>query len=157
MADYSPITITDSAYLTFETFAQYGSMWYDHYTVSVSTNGINWNTLWDAFYLNTYVNQYDEKVYLPLDDYIGQTIYIAWRAYNTLYDNFWYSWYIDDVRVEKRHHDTGDDGDDDDDDDDDGTGAPSCSVRVLILKLFKTLFVIYLHLQLTGSKQENII
>ncbi len=120
-----PITITDSAYLTFETFAQYGSMWYDHYTVSVSTNGINWNTLWDAFYLNTYVNQYDEKVYLPLDDYIGQTIYIAWRAYNTLYDNFWYSWYIDDVRVEKRHHDTGDDGDDDDDDDDDGTGAPS--------------------------------
>jgi hypothetical protein len=96
------IEITDLADLSFENFTQYGSNFYDHYTVGVSTDGINWDVLWDAFYLNTMVNQYDEKVTLPLDDYLGQTIRVAWRAYNDLYDPFWYSWFIDDVRIEKR-------------------------------------------------------
>jgi hypothetical protein len=97
------IEITDLADLSFETFAQYGSMWYDHYTVSVSTDGINWTELWDAFMENTMVNQYDQKVTLSLDAYVGQTIRVAWRAYNSMYDPFWYSWFIDDVRIEKRN------------------------------------------------------
>ncbi|MDY0279937.1 MAG: choice-of-anchor J domain-containing protein [Salinivirgaceae bacterium] len=96
------VEITAPAYLSFETFAHYGSMWYDHYTVGVSTNGFTWDVLWDAFYLNPMINQYDEKVTLSLDNYVGQTIRVAWRAYNTMYDHFWYAWFIDDVRIEKR-------------------------------------------------------
>lgn len=96
------VEITDDAMLSFETFAQYGSVWYDHYTVSVSVDGLNWDVLWDAFYLNTMVNQYDEKVSLSLEDYVGQTVRLAWRAYNSVYDPFWYSWFIDDVRIEKQ-------------------------------------------------------
>ncbi len=96
------ITISEPADLSFETFAQFGSLWYDHSTVGISTNGINWTVVWDAFLLNTWINQYEDKVVLPLDNYVGQTIYVAWRAYNTVYDNFWYSWFIDDVRIEKR-------------------------------------------------------
>lgn len=97
-----PITISEPADLTFETFAQYGSIWYDYFQVAISTNGINWSVIWDASDQPTGINQYDEMVVLPLDNYEGQTIYIAWHAFNTMYDNFWYSWYIDDVRVERR-------------------------------------------------------
>ena len=96
------VEITDPADLTFETFAQYGSEWHDHYTVGVSTNGFDWTVLWDAHNLANGVNQYDEKVTLSLDAYVGQTIRVAWRAYNTVYDPFYYSWFIDDVRIEKR-------------------------------------------------------
>lgn len=96
------VDITAAADLSFETFAQYGSLWYDHYTVSVSTDGFSWDVLWDAFNLNTIINQYDEKVTLSLENYVGQTIRVAWRAYNTMYDPFYYSWFIDDVRIEKR-------------------------------------------------------
>lgn len=95
------VEITDSACLSFETFAQYGSMFYDHYVVAVSTNGINWQEVWDAFYLNTTINQYEEKVIIPLNSYIGQTIRVSWRAYNTVFENFWYSWFLDDIKIEK--------------------------------------------------------
>lgn len=96
------VEITDSANLSFDTFAQFGSMFYDHYVVAVSTNGINWQEVWDAFYLNTSINQYEEKVIIPLDSYIGQTIRVSWRAYNTVYANFWYSWFLDDIKIEKK-------------------------------------------------------
>jgi hypothetical protein len=96
------VEITDLADLSFETFAQYGSLWYDNYIVGISTDGITWDEVWNAFYLDNSVNQYDERVVIPLDDYVGQTIRVSWRAYNSQFDNLWYSWFIDDVKIEKR-------------------------------------------------------
>ncbi len=95
--------ITAPADLSFETFAQYGSLWYDHFTVGISTNGISWDVVWDASDLPTTINQYQDKVIIPLDDYVGQNIRVAWRAYNTVYENFWYAWFIDNVKIEKRN------------------------------------------------------
>ncbi|MCK5774918.1 MAG: T9SS type A sorting domain-containing protein [Bacteroidales bacterium] len=97
------VEITELADLTFETFARLGSYDYDHYMVSVSTNGgASWTEEWDAFYMDPQVIEYNETILIPLDNYVGQTIKVAWRAYNSLYENLWYSWFIDDVKIEKR-------------------------------------------------------
>lgn len=97
------VEITDLADLTFETFAQIGSYDYDHFVVAISTNGgTSWTEEWDAFYMDNEVIEYDETIIIPLDDYLGETIKVAWRAYNQAYDNLWYSWFIDDVKIEKR-------------------------------------------------------
>lgn len=97
------VEITDLADLTFETFARLGSHDYDHFVVAISTNGgASWVEKWDAFYFNPRVIEYDETIQIPLDEYLGQNIKVAWRAYNQLYDNIWYSWFIDDVKIEKR-------------------------------------------------------
>lgn len=95
-----PITVPSD--LSFETFAQLGSNYYDHYVVAVSTDGINWNSLWDAFMENNNVIQYDQRLQFSLDEYIGQTIRISWRAYNPSFQYIGYSWFLDDVKVEKR-------------------------------------------------------
>lgn len=97
------VEINEEADLKFETFAQLGSYDYDHFIVAVSTNGgASWTDLWDAFYMDNRVIQYDETIEIPLDNYVGQSIKVAWRAYNQLYNNLWYSWFIDDVKIEKR-------------------------------------------------------
>jgi hypothetical protein len=96
------VEITVLADLSFETFAQYGSFWYDNYIVGISTDGINWDEVWNAFYFDNSVNQCENRVAIPLDNYLGQTIRVSWRAYNALSDNLWYSWFIDDVKIEKR-------------------------------------------------------
>jgi hypothetical protein len=96
------VEITHVADLTFETFAQLGSYDYDHFIVAISTNGGAWEDKWDAFFMDNRVIQYDETISIPLDNYLGQSIKVAWRAYNQQYDNLWYSWFIDDVKIEKR-------------------------------------------------------
>jgi hypothetical protein len=96
------VAITEAADLTFETFAQIGSYDYDHFVVSIQANNGPWEEKWNAFYMDNHVIQYDETIEIPLDEYVGQSIKVAWRAYNPMYDNIWYSWFIDDVRIEKR-------------------------------------------------------
>ncbi|NPD45719.1 T9SS-dependent choice-of-anchor J family protein [Lentimicrobium sp. S6] len=98
-----PFEVTAPAELSFETFAQLGSYDYDHFIVAISTDyGISWTDEWDAFFMDNRVIAYDETIRISLDDYEGETIRIAWRAYNQSYDNLWYSWFVDDIKVEKR-------------------------------------------------------
>lgn len=97
-----PVEITDLADLSFETFAQLGSYDYDHFIVAISVNGGAYQEVWDAFYMENRVIQYDETISIPLDEYQGEVIRVAWRAYNQMYDNLWYAWFVDDVRIEKR-------------------------------------------------------
>lgn len=98
-----PFEVTAPAELSFETFAQLGSYDYDHFIVAITTdNGINWTDEWDAFFMDNRVIAYDETIRISLDDYEGETIRIAWRAYNQSFDNLWYSWFVDDIKVEKR-------------------------------------------------------
>ncbi len=96
------VLITEAADLSFETFAQIGSYDYDHFVVSIQVNNGPWEEKWNAFYMENHVIQYDETIEIPLDEYVGQSIKVAWRAYNPMFDNLWYSWFIDDVRIEKR-------------------------------------------------------
>ena len=93
------ISITENAVLTFKTFARLVSVDYDEYRVKVSTNGFTWNTIWSANDYPAGVTDYSENITLNLSEYIGEEVYIAWQAYNTMGTNVWYSWFIDDVKV----------------------------------------------------------
>lgn len=93
------IAITESTTLTFKTFARLRSYDYDDYLVKVSTNGFNWQTLWSAFDYPAGVSDYNEDIALSLDSYIGKDVRIAWHASNLYGGNFWYSWFVDDVKI----------------------------------------------------------
>lgn len=93
------IAITESTTLTFKTFARLRSYDYDDYLVKVSTNGFNWQTLWSAFDYPAGVSNYNEDIALSLDSYIGKDVRIAWHASNLYGGNFWYSWFVDDVKI----------------------------------------------------------
>ncbi len=95
-----PINIIEQAALRFKTHVRYGSIDYDMFPVKVSTDGgNNWTEIWNASDFPAGVNEYSEDIEIPLDNFIGNNIKIAWQAYNLMYDNIWYSWFIDDVKV----------------------------------------------------------
>lgn len=134
------VDITEAADLKFETFAQIGSYDYDHFIVAISTNGgASWTDLWDAFYMDNRVIQYDETIEIPLDDYVGQSIKVAWRAYNQMYDNLWYSWFIDDVKIEKRTN----------------VGVENESLASFKFSVFNNPFQDHLDLKLFNSSKEK--
>ena len=93
------IAITESAVLTFKTFARLRSYDYDEYLVKASTDGFNWETLWSAYDYPAGVSDYNEDIALSLDSYIGKDVRIAWHASNLYGGNFWYSWFVDDVKI----------------------------------------------------------
>lgn len=95
------ISITENADLSFKTFARLYSYDYDEYFVSVSTDGFNWNTVWSAADYPAGVSDYEQDYVVSLNDYIGEDIRVAWRAYNAQGTNLWYSWFVDDVKIRK--------------------------------------------------------
>ena len=69
---------------------------YDKATISISTNGTNWTTVWTAYSSNNIW----ENPSIDLSSYSGQTISISF-SFNTvdsLYNNF-EGWYVDDVMI----------------------------------------------------------
>jgi len=95
------IYIPENADLSFKTFARLYSYDYDEYFVSVSTDGFNWNTVWSAADYPAGVSDYEQDYVVSLNDYIGENIHVAWRAYNSQGTNLWYSWFVDDVKIRK--------------------------------------------------------
>ncbi len=96
----SPIvSIDDHAVLTFKTFARLYSYDYDEYLVNFSTDGFTWNTVWSAADYAPGLTDYNEDISISLTDYVGSNIRIAWRAYNSMGSNLWYSWFVDDVKI----------------------------------------------------------
>jgi hypothetical protein len=96
----SPIVnIERDEVLTFKTFARLYSYDYDEYMVNISTNGFTWNTVWSAADYPPGVTDYSEDISISLTDYVGSDIRIAWRAYNAMGSNLWYSWFVDDVKI----------------------------------------------------------
>lgn len=96
----SPIVNLDrDAMLTFKTFARLYSYDYDEYLVNVTTDGFTWNTVWSADDYPPGVTDYSEDISIPLTDYVGSNIRMAWRAYNAMGSNLWYSWFVDDVKI----------------------------------------------------------
>ncbi len=96
----SPIVnIEQDEVLTFKTFARLYSYDYDEYMVNISTNGFTWNTVWSAADYPPGVTDYNEDISISLTDYVGSDIRIAWRAYNAMGSNLWYSWFVDDVKI----------------------------------------------------------
>ena len=93
------IPITENATLTFKTFCRLRSYDYDEYLVKASTDGFNWQTLWSAFDYPVGVSDYTEDIVLSLVNYIGKDVRIAWHASNLYGGNFWYSWFVDDVKI----------------------------------------------------------
>ena len=94
------IPITRPTELQFETFAQLGTIYYDHFEVRVfNSNDYSCTVLWDAYYLPEGINMYEETVHIDLSQFIGSSIKIDWRGYNSLGTNLWYSWFIDNVKV----------------------------------------------------------
>ncbi|MBN1970203.1 MAG: choice-of-anchor J domain-containing protein [Candidatus Delongbacteria bacterium] len=95
-----PVFLPENSTLSFDTHVKLNSMDYDNFTVEICSNGGAYETLWNAFYL-TGNNYYDYPVELSLAQYTGTTVRIMWHAYNTQYDNFWYSWFLDNVKIVK--------------------------------------------------------
>jgi len=93
------VSIQENAMLTFKTFARLNSYDYDEYLVNVSTDGFTWSTLWSAADYPAGVTDYNEVISLNLSTYAGSDIRIAWRAYNLMGSNVWYSWFVDDVKI----------------------------------------------------------
>lgn len=93
------ISITEDAVLTFKTFARLRSYDYDEYLVKASIDGYNWETLWSAFDHPAGVSNYEDDIELSLHNFIGKEVRIAWHAFNLYGGNFWYSWFVDDVKI----------------------------------------------------------
>ena len=93
------IPVTVNSVLTFKTFVRLHSYDYDEYLVKVTTDGFNWETIWDAFDYPAGVSSYNDDIELSLNDYVGEDIHIAWHAYNLYGSNLWYSWFVDDVKI----------------------------------------------------------
>ncbi len=71
--------------------------YYGYQEVAVSTDMINWTTIYDGHSPLGETNQGDvwEKVYLSLSDYLGQDVYIGFH-----YMGDWsHQWFIDDIQV----------------------------------------------------------
>ncbi len=91
-----------AAFLTFDTFAYYGSLNNDHYYVKITNNnGLSWDVLWDASTLTGGWNEYQTPVSISLDAYTGQQVKLAWHADDpdATSDGMWYNWFIDNIQV----------------------------------------------------------
>ena len=96
----SPIvSIDQAATLSFNTFVRLSSSDWDDYLVKVTTDGVNWNTIWSAADYPAGVSNYEDKVELDLEEFVGSDIRVAWHAYNLQGTNLWYSWFVDDVKI----------------------------------------------------------
>ena len=87
--------------LTFWSYVYLGSTNGDHYYIKVSTdNGNTWTVLWDASTLTGGWNYYATPIVVPLSNYAGQQIKLAWHADDPpSADGMWYVWFVDDVSV----------------------------------------------------------
>lgn len=97
-----PFNCPQGAYLSFDTFAYYGSLNGDHYYVKISNNnGVSWNVLWDASAQTGGWNYYQTPVQIDLTAYTGQQVKLAWHADdpNASSDGMWYNWFIDNIEV----------------------------------------------------------
>jgi len=87
--------------LVFWSYVYLGSTYGDHYYIKVSTdNGSTWTVLWDASTLTGGWNYYTTPIVVPLSNYAGQQIKLAWHADDPpSNDGMWYVWFVDDVSV----------------------------------------------------------
>ena len=86
--------------VTFDSYVYYGSTNSDHYYIKISTdNGATWNVLWDASTLTGGWNHYDAPISIPLTDYAGQQIKLAWNAQSAPNDGLWYVWFVDNIHI----------------------------------------------------------
>lgn len=95
------LTINRPTTLTFWTWVQYGSPYYDHYAVRVlDCSEGTWEDKWDATDLPYgQINKYDEPISINLDEYQGKNIKIGFRGYNDFGEFLGWDWFIDDVKV----------------------------------------------------------
>ncbi|MFA7543908.1 MAG: carboxypeptidase regulatory-like domain-containing protein, partial [Candidatus Cloacimonadaceae bacterium] len=89
------------AYISFDTYATYGSSYGDHYYVKISTNGGNtWTVLWDASVLPEAENYYQNPIVLDLSDYAGNEVILAFHADDPPSDEgLWNLWFIDNIYI----------------------------------------------------------
>jgi len=88
------------AFLSFGTYAFYGSVNNDHYYVKVSNNnGVSWDIVWDATALTGGLNNYQTPVVIDLAAYTGQQIKVAWHCDDNINEGMWHNWFIDNVQV----------------------------------------------------------
>lgn len=95
------LSINRPTTLTFWTWVQYGSPYYDHYAVRVlDCSEGTWEDKWDATDLPYgQINAYDEPISINLDEYQGKNIKIGFRGYNDFGEFLAWDWFIDDVKV----------------------------------------------------------
>ena len=95
------LTINRPTTLTFWTWVQYGSLYYDHFAVRVlDCSEGTWEDKWDATDLPYgQINKYDEPISINLDEYQGKNIKIGFRGYNDFGEFLAWDWFIDDVKV----------------------------------------------------------
>lgn len=89
------------AYITFETYATYGSPNGDHYYLKISNNGGNtWIALWDASVLPAGSNHYQNPITIDLSSYAGSEVILAFHA-DDPDDNagLWNTWFIDNIYI----------------------------------------------------------
>ena len=92
------------SFLTFNTYAFYGSVHDDHYYVKITNNnGASWDVLWDASALTGGYNVYQTPVQIDLSAYAGQQVKVAWHVSDPpSNDGMWYNWFIDNVVIGNR-------------------------------------------------------
>lgn len=95
------LTINRPTTLTFWTWVQYGSPYYDHYAVRVlDCSEGTWEDKWDATDLPYgQINKYEEPISINLDEYQGKNIKIGFRGYNDFGEFLAWDWFVDDVKV----------------------------------------------------------
>ena len=94
-------TCPPDAQFVFDTYAKYGSQYYDHYYVKISTDaGNSWTVLWDATALPPGQNQYVSPIVIDLADYAGMEVKLAFHALGSPeYLGLMYVWFIDNLII----------------------------------------------------------
>ncbi|MFA7544099.1 MAG: carboxypeptidase regulatory-like domain-containing protein, partial [Candidatus Cloacimonadaceae bacterium] len=89
------------AYMTFDTYATYGSPNGDHYYVKISNNsGNTWTALWDASVLPEGTNNYQNPITIDLANYAGSEVILAFHADDPpSNDGLWNHWFIDNIYI----------------------------------------------------------
>lgn len=102
------ITLTGSSsgsyYLKWWCYGYRHSVYGDHYYTKITTDGTNWTVLYDLSappVPDTGWNYFTTPVQIDLSSYAGQTVKIAWHAFDGYPQNIgiWYQWLIDDIEV----------------------------------------------------------
>jgi hypothetical protein len=89
------------AQFVFDTYVKFGSEYYDHYYVKISTDaGDSWTALWDATAEPSGQNQYEFPIIIDLADYAGMEIKLAFHALGSSdNDGLQYVWFIDNLII----------------------------------------------------------
>ncbi|MFA8298935.1 MAG: choice-of-anchor J domain-containing protein [Hyphomicrobiales bacterium] len=94
------VNYTGQAFLSFMTCVKLGSA-SDNYEISASTDdGSSWTSIWNASKQEEGRNLYEKRVAIDISGFADQPVKFSFHAYNSIDPNIWYSWFIDDVKID---------------------------------------------------------